>query len=716
MEYLEGEVLSDVLEKSGGLPASRAVSVARQLCNALAAIHALGFVYLDLSTTNIFLGGKAEAIDPQTTLFNIDLATAIGGTCIGRGGNFDEPIGSTVEYWSPEQSSGASVDVRSDIYSLGVLLAHASRAPKLGLAMVTLPQELASIVERCMANKPKDRFASASQLEEALACFDDKSVSSSARSGNISLSKSLALEAQGGEPLPSGTIIGSYRLLQLLGEGGMGFVYKAEHTRISRVVAIKMLRPEFAGNSQAVERFFSEAKAANQIAHENIVEITDFVENQDGNNYVIMELLKGMELSEPLSKGALALGRTLRITVQMCDALGAVHNAGIIHRDLKPDNVFLTKRAGQSDFVKILDFGIAKLTDTQGLSTNQTAAGAVFGTPEYMSPEQAKGEEVDHRSDIYSLGVILYEMVTGAKLFEAPTFAEVLVMHMKATPALPSTVSDLPHAIPVALEALILDCLSKDPESRPQEMEVIAERLRQVAEADSSLLESFVSDDHFSEDSYSDLPVQVSTRGKPSWLVAWAAIALLGTIAAYIATRSGGSSEESQLKEPAVPQEQATAVATPEPVQTDSLVPEATTVEVVFTSAPPGAGVFRVGSDLLLGNTPFTTSLTQSTEAVPFEFRLEGHDPMQKSIPLSADTNVVATLLSVTEGPGSETTEVAKGTEPERVSSADSGKKTTGKKTTGKKATGKKTTGKKATGKKGSRIKKGGIKDDLFAD
>ncbi len=281
-----------------------------------------------------------------------------------------------------------------------------------------------------------------------------------------------------------GTELGGYRIISLLGEGGMGCVYLAEHMRLGRRVALKMLRPQCAANPVNLERFFSEAKAVNQIAHEHIIEITDFVDDQ-ASKFYIMEVLEGLSLFELLTlEGVPALGRTLRIAIQMCEGLHAAHQAGVVHRDLKPANIFLTTRAGQRDFVKLLDFGIAKLTDVpDGESLHKTAAGVLLGTPDYMSPEQAGGlATIDRRSDVYSLGVILYEMVTGQRPFQAKSCAELLVKHMSESPVSPAEVTGRPHHLPPALTELILDCLAKDPAGRPQTMAMLSCRLTAILE------------------------------------------------------------------------------------------------------------------------------------------------------------------------------------------------------------------------------------------
>ncbi|WP_373048658.1 serine/threonine-protein kinase [Vulgatibacter sp.] len=282
-----------------------------------------------------------------------------------------------------------------------------------------------------------------------------------------------------------GLVLGSYRLVELIGEGGMGRVYLAEHTRLGRKVALKMLKPELASNPQAVKRFFAEARAVNLLAHENVVEITDFFEGEapEDPKFFIMELLRGQSLRQLLEhEGALPAVRAAHVGAQLASALGAVHGAGIVHRDLKPDNVFLTERGGVRDFVKLLDFGIARHLDPEpGISMARTAAGAVVGTPEYMAPEQASGSDtVDHRADVYALGVILYELATGVQPIKGKTFGETLVRQLTFTPPPPG--AGLPSGLPQPFESLVMACLAKAPAERPTVVEVEA-GLRALLEA-----------------------------------------------------------------------------------------------------------------------------------------------------------------------------------------------------------------------------------------
>jgi len=279
-----------------------------------------------------------------------------------------------------------------------------------------------------------------------------------------------------------GREFGSYRLLQLLGEGGMGWIYLAHHLRIGRRVAIKMLRPELASDPVAVRRFFAEARAVNRINHENIVEIYDFVHNEHGFTYLVLELLVGRDLLTLIeSERGVALVRAVDVMAQVARALAAAHDAGVVHRDLKPENIFLTEHADGDDFVKLLDFGIAKLL-CAGSSPRLTRAGTAVGTPNYISPEQALGAEVDQRADIYSFGIILYELATGRRPFASADVVETVAKQVTEVPARPRDL-DGSRDIPLALDDLIMQCIAKRAAERPQCMESVEARLRAIGAA-----------------------------------------------------------------------------------------------------------------------------------------------------------------------------------------------------------------------------------------
>ncbi|HEX7843917.1 MAG TPA: serine/threonine-protein kinase, partial [Kofleriaceae bacterium] len=260
-------------------------------------------------------------------------------------------------------------------------------------------------------------------------------------------------------------VLGSYRVHELLGKGGMGYVFRAEHRKLGREVALKLLRSDYASRRDAVARFFQEARTVNRVRHRNIVDVTDFVELDDGTTYIVMELLTGTSLGAWAQTGV-DLPRALAVLVQICDGLGAAHQVGVVHRDLKPDNVIVVPTSDGAELVKLLDFGVAKLLNRDDEDVGfQTAAGSVIGTPAYMSPEQAGGMEVDARSDIYSLGAIMYELFCGQPMFRGRSFGEYVRKHLTEMPVPPRQTPGGADIDP-RLEAVILRCLDKDPGQR----------------------------------------------------------------------------------------------------------------------------------------------------------------------------------------------------------------------------------------------------------
>jgi len=279
-----------------------------------------------------------------------------------------------------------------------------------------------------------------------------------------------------------GKRFGNYLVISELGRGGMGTVYLAENPSIGRRVAIKVLRDEVGLDPQTTQRFLNEARAANAIHHPNIIEVVDGGTSEDGQPYLVMELLLGEELSRRIKRlRTVPIQNALEITYQTASALGAAHKLGIIHRDLKPDNLFLVPDTLDPTIerVKVLDFGIAKLQSAVKQPMVKTQTGALMGTPIYMSPEQCLGtKEVDARSDIYSLGCILFEMLSGRPPFLSEGVGELIVMHINAKP---QPIAELNASVPQPIGNLIVRMLAKNVDERPQSMEQVQIALKASA-------------------------------------------------------------------------------------------------------------------------------------------------------------------------------------------------------------------------------------------
>ncbi|MBC7173623.1 MAG: serine/threonine protein kinase, partial [Polyangiaceae bacterium] len=277
------------------------------------------------------------------------------------------------------------------------------------------------------------------------------------------------------DPLIGRTVGGRYRLISRIGVGGMSTVYLARHVLIDRLVAVKVLRRDLAQDPRQRDRFIREARAVNRINHENIVEITDFGETEDGLVYLVMEYVPGEPLFKAMSAGPFSALRSLNIAEQIAGALGRAHQMGVVHRDLKPENLLVVPRKGRIDFIKILDFGIAKILDAPSLTGSQQ----IFGTPGYIAPEYIESANIDGRADLYSLGVILYELVTGALPFDYEYPGDLLVKHVTEAPIPPRRRRP---EVEVPVESLILRCLEKKPERRFRDAYHFLDELRSARE------------------------------------------------------------------------------------------------------------------------------------------------------------------------------------------------------------------------------------------
>jgi serine/threonine protein kinase len=291
--------------------------------------------------------------------------------------------------------------------------------------------------------------------------------------------KRAAAPAREDYDLDPGTPLGEYRIEAKIGQGGMGVVFSAVHPLIGKRAAIKILKKELCADPHSLERFIDEARVVNQIGHPNIVDIFAFGEMPDGRSYFVMEWLNGETLRDRIGRATLNVSAVSKIVRPLARALEAAHEKGVIHRDLKPDNVYLVNVRGEEPTVKLLDFGIAKLARNDH-RVEKTATGAIVGTPQYIAPEQAKGYAIDHRADIYALGGIIFEMLTGRPPFVADNAMEMVAKHLMESPVAPST---LAHGVPPELDELVLQMLAKSPEGRPPLTEVceVLEHLKERA-------------------------------------------------------------------------------------------------------------------------------------------------------------------------------------------------------------------------------------------
>ena len=273
------------------------------------------------------------------------------------------------------------------------------------------------------------------------------------------------------------TIADRYRVDALLGEGGMGQVFRGEHIHLRKPVAIKVLHREMTALEEAVKRFEREAVASATIKHPHVVNAMDFGKLPDGSFYLVLEFVAGETLTKTISRGPMPHGQALRVALQIAEALSASHEADIVHRDLKPENVMLIEHRGQNNFVKVLDFGIAKLTGGAADNTQLTQLGTVIGTPTYIAPEQASGKNIDHRVDLYAFGIMFYEMLTGAPPFEADEILIILTKQLTEAPP------PLPETIDSRIRDLVFELLEKKPDKRPVDANAVSHRLADILES-----------------------------------------------------------------------------------------------------------------------------------------------------------------------------------------------------------------------------------------
>ncbi len=491
--------------------------------------------------------------------------------------------------------------------------------------------------------------------------------------------------------LAKGYVVGEYVVENKLGEGGFGAVYRAVHPLIAKTVAVKVLSRQFSSNPQMVSRFISEARAVNQIRHRNIIDIFAFGALPDGRQYYVMELLEGVTLDKLIKdRGRIEPELAITLLRGIARALDAAHAQGIAHRDLKPENIFLVTDEDGGFFPKLLDFGIAKLLSDNAAGV-KTRTGAPIGTPYYMSPEQCRGKDVDHRTDIYSFGIMVHEMLTGQLPFVGESVVDLLVKH---TSAEPPTVSSVRPEVPAALDAPVLHMLQKDPAARPISLTAAVDGLAQAAlsagysvkvpsrssgqgfgvvsvRGPESALNSdpaFVDARTMATDTLgtktllgAETPVPEAPR--KMWL-AGAVVAALALGAVIFAFTRGPGAESPVPAATAQPAESASGVASaapePEVVPAPSasaapaVEPAAPNVEVTIEATPPQAEVFE--GDKKLGVAPGPFSLPRGTDKIELTVKAAGYVTAKVGVTPSANAVVSVNLQKIAvpkqKGPG----------------------------------------------------------------
>ncbi|HKW97150.1 MAG TPA: protein kinase [Bryobacteraceae bacterium] len=467
MDFIEGRDLRNLLSERGKLPPSEAVGIIRQICQGLEAAHTEGVVHRDLKPQNIMVDAAG-----RVWVMDFGLARSMEAAGLTRTG----ALMGTPDYMSPEQARALKVDARSDLFSLGIIfyemltgqlpfqadtmmgtLIKRVNEPAVPPNVVdpSIPQNLSDVIMKCLAVDVEKRYQTTGEILAGLGAAST-ATASAGMSFSAAQPAAVSLAAIG----PGAQFGPRYKIESVIGEGGMGKVYKAHDSDLDRTVALKLVRQELANNPESMQRLKQELLLASRISHRNILRIHD-LGDVGGVKFISMAYVQGRDLHDVIAEsGRLPVERAVNIARQLLGALEAAHAEGVVHRDLKPRNVLVD----EADHVYVSDFGLAKSLESAS-ATAMTRTGEVLGTPRYMSPEQAESKAVDHRADIYSFGVMLYEMVTGDAPFSGESMLQVMYQHVAQKPKNPK---DVNPELPDYLAGVILRCLEKDPAQRYQ--------------------------------------------------------------------------------------------------------------------------------------------------------------------------------------------------------------------------------------------------------
>jgi serine/threonine-protein kinase len=472
--------------------------------------------------------------------------------------------------------------------------------------------------------------------------------------------------------------VGSYRVTAKIGEGGMGAVYCAEHVTLGRKAAVKVLLDEFSHSKEIVARFFNEARAASAIEHPGIISVFDFGYAEGGEAYIVMDLLVGESLAARVWRlGRLPAKQALTIGRQVASALAAAHRRGIVHRDLKPDNISLVPDPDVpgGERAKVLDFGIAKLMEPGAASSVKTATGHIVGTPVYMSPEQCRGRgQIDHRTDVYALGCVLYALIAGRPPFQGEGPGELIAAHL-VQPVPP--LRGLEPSCPPEVEALVMRLLEKKAEDRPASMEEVARALeallegRPITDVPAGTLPVRVSaasatptvaetpEGRKQDTTLGGAAGQPSVAERPRSRVgrnaALAALVLAaGGVVLWLQRGGPEAPPESPSQAPVPPTGASAAVPEPSPPPPEPPASPAPPAGVTLrlTSEPSGADVFRAADGIRLGQTPFERTIPRTEGEAVLLVRSRGYADETVAMRADRDDQRHLTLKKATRGTG----------------------------------------------------------------